>query len=182
MILYHTVEDRDNPDEVEANAPFLCDRKTAWLGQGYYFWDTFIENAHWWGKTVYSNGYIIVEYSCVFQSEKCFDLQGNMEHVKIFNETIEFLEEKGLFNKKSTTVAQVIEFMKKGTDFESVYEGIRIYGHGSKPSKAVYFNLTKPQYFNSTPAVQLCLFRKSSLGLSVGKIIYPAHYNIGYMI
>ena len=37
---YHTVEDRDNPDEIEADGPFKCTRGDAWLGPGYYFWDS----------------------------------------------------------------------------------------------------------------------------------------------
>jgi len=48
--IYQTLEDRNNPDVVENQGPFLCNRKDVWLGIGYYFWDSFIENAHWWGK------------------------------------------------------------------------------------------------------------------------------------
>lgn len=44
-ILYQTVEDRNNPDDVEQHGPFLCTNKMAWLGHGYYFWDTFINLA-----------------------------------------------------------------------------------------------------------------------------------------
>lgn len=51
--LYQTVEDRNNPSEIETEGPFLCVRNNAWLGRGYYFWDTFVELAHWWGNTIY---------------------------------------------------------------------------------------------------------------------------------
>ncbi len=63
MVLYQTVSDRDNADYIEDNAPFRCERKDAWLGEGYYFWDTLIKNAHWWGEIAYNNEYVITKFS-----------------------------------------------------------------------------------------------------------------------
>ena len=68
-ILYQTLDDNDNADYVEQNAPFPCDRKNSWLGTGYYFWDTFIENAHWWGEVNYKNSYIICKAVCDFDTD-----------------------------------------------------------------------------------------------------------------
>jgi len=187
MILYQTVEDRNNPDEIEANAPFCCKRENSWLGDGYYFWDTLIENAHWWGEKSYpSQGYVIVEFSCDWCREKCFDLLGNMEHVKYFKEIVEFLKEKRKITK-DTTVKWVIEFLKKKTDFADRYEAIRIYGHFSKSKetteKMLFGKSSKSnQYFELTPAVQICLFRKTSLNLSKGKIVYPITYISEYVL
>ncbi len=182
MILYHTVEDRSNPDEIITDAPFVCKRENAWLGEGYYFWDTFIDNAHWWGESVYS-GYVIVEFSCNF-SDRCFDLLGNMEHLADFNKMVEALKREGLISK-ITTVAQVIAFLKSKTDLEKAFDAIRVYGHNSKSNKtiqAVFFNQIKNQYLDCMPAVQLCLFRRDSLGLSAGKIVFPNHYNPDYLV
>ena len=187
MVLYQTVEDRNNPDYIEANAPFQCNRKDAWLGMGYYFWDTFLENAHWWGKTNYQkNGYVIVEFTSAFVSDKCFDLQGNMEHVKYLKEISEFFRSQKLLNNNDT-VAMLIECLKNNTDFETRYEAIRIYGHYSKSLNTITKMLfTKKQYskqfFEFTPAVQLCLFRKSSLNLNVGKIVHPTNYISDFVI
>lgn len=187
MILYQTVEDRNNPDEIEANAPFCCKRENSWLGDGYYFWDTLIENAHWWGDKSYpSQGYVIVEFNCDWSAEKCFDLHGNMEHVKYFNEIVEFLREKRQITQ-DTTVKWVIEFLKRTTDFEHKYEAIRIYGHYSKSretTKKILFSKSSKSnhYFELTPAVQICLFRKTSLHLSTGKIVYPIAYASEYVI
>jgi hypothetical protein len=183
MRLYHTVEDRDNPDDIESNAPFICKRKNAWLGEGYYFWDTLIENAHWWGQSQYKGNYVIVEYHCdsYTTSGKCFDLHGNMEHLRDFNATVEFLKSKGL---QTTTVAKVIEYLKGKTDFASVFEAIRAYGHFSKSNNnitSIPFETEKKHYLELTPAVQICLFRKNSLNLSTGKIIHPSHYNPDYL-
>ena len=57
-IIYQTVEDRGNPDYVEQHGPFICTNKNAWLGEGYYFWDTIIELAHWWGNLCYKDSRI----------------------------------------------------------------------------------------------------------------------------
>ena len=48
--IYQTLENRDNADEVERDGPFLCNRKNAWLGTGYYFGDTFVELAGGGGR------------------------------------------------------------------------------------------------------------------------------------
>lgn len=182
MKLYQTVEDRDNPDHIEANAPFICTAANAWLGIGYYFWDTLIDNAHWWGNVRYRNGYVIVEYSCLpFHSEKCFDLHGNMEHLKYFNEIIEYLKTKKLF-RPDTTVARVIEFLKAKANMLEKYDSIRAYGFYSKSDKnTILFVSGQRYYLDLTPAVQVCLFTKNSLGLSTGKIIYPDHYDENYL-
>lgn len=179
MVLYQTIEDRNNPDQIEANAPFKCLRKDAWLGHGYYFWDTFIENAHWWGKTNYSQkGYVILKFICEDNYVNLFDLHGNMNHVKYFKDIVNLLHKQGLLNS-GTTVAWIIEYLKKHTDFAEQYEAIRIYGHYSKSlnnTEKRFFSKNRLHYFELTPAVQLCLFNKNSLNLKEGEIIFPSEY------
>lgn len=185
MTLYHTLEDRDNPDYIESNAPFPCDAKNAWLGNGYYFWDSLIANAHWWGKSHCKGNYVIVEYNCDSHvNNKCLDLHGNMEHLKWFNEVIDLLKSQNLYTH-TTTVAKVIEYLKNKTDFETTYEAIRAYGHFSRSERntiSIPFEVNKPFYLEQIPAVQICLFRKKSLNLSAGKIVYPNHYNSDYLV
>ena len=50
--IFQTLEDRNNPDEVESQGPFIC-TNNPWLGKGYYFWDTFLDLAHWWGTKAF---------------------------------------------------------------------------------------------------------------------------------
>ena len=45
-VIYQTLEDRDNYDEVEECGPFPCCSSNAWLGKGCYFWDDEIIVAH----------------------------------------------------------------------------------------------------------------------------------------
>lgn len=176
---YQTLEDRDNADEIEKNGPFLCNRKNAWLGEGYYFWDSFVENAHWWGQegARYQNGYIICE-SYFELNEKCLDLYDNPEHMKMFSSTIQLIEEKGLIKVNQTTVGRVIEFLKRNIPFD--YEAIRVNGVNSKNpsfSKRIPFKLGKNhQYWDATPAIQICFIKKDGLNRKEFKIVYPLEY------
>ena len=187
MILYQTVEDRDNPEQIKSKAPFLCDRTDAWLGEGYYFWDTLIENAHWWGETVYKQkGHVVLKFLCDSINEKCFDLHGNLEHLNNFNEISDALEKEGLINK-STTVAWVIQYLKLNADLDKRYDGIRVYGHNSKSRHKTIKMLFRQgrnsnQYLELAPPVQLCLFRKDSFNLQSGVIVYPSHYVSGTVV
>lgn len=182
--LYQTLEDRGNPDYIEANAPFLCKWRNTWLGEGYYFWDTFIENAHWWGEVRYGNTYVICKATCDYDPLNCFDLVGDTEHMLDFNKTIEFLRSQKLIND-DTTVARVLEFLKTKTGSFN-YEAIRVYGIKSisehkeaykKYRHRLIFELSKPQYLDYKPAIQICLFKKNSLNLRDIKIEYPDEYN-----
>ncbi len=60
-IVYQTLEDRfTDLDKLEREGPYICSWENSWLGDGYYFWEAFIENAHWWGREIrkYANGYM----------------------------------------------------------------------------------------------------------------------------
>lgn len=183
--IYQTLEDRNNPDEVESQGPFPCNRKDAWLGSGYYFWDSFIQNAHWWGKegACYTS-YLICE-SSFHLNEKCFDLYDNPEHIKNFNDAIIFLNEKGLYAKGKTTVARIIEFLKNSNPFP--YEAIRAMGINSKSKQSEFsdkisFNTSKPQYLDLTPAVQICFVKKNTSNRKNFKIVYPPEYCEDYVV
>ena len=104
-ILYQTLENRKNPEIIEKNGPFLCNWENTWLGDGYYFWDSFINNAHWWGKEArkYKDGYIICKSICDYNSIDCFDLVGNTEHLQLLLEAFNTLSSYGLSNDKTTS-------------------------------------------------------------------------------
>jgi len=109
---FQTVEDRDNPDEVEAIGPFICRRANAWLGEGYYFWDTNIDWAHEWGQRGYLNNYIICQAQVTID-ENCFDLVGNLRHQRELLEIIKVFKESGLLTGKGNIyLGQLIQLMK----------------------------------------------------------------------
>lgn len=177
MRFYHTVADRDNPDQIETEAPFLCGRQDAWLGRGYYLWEQFEENAHWWGSCAYGKDkYVIVQFEGLSPQEgKCFDLCGNMEHIQQFSEVCKYLKSENLQTKREITASKVIAFMREKTDFDTQYDSIRAKDNNVGPN-IIKFQVSRVPYMDLCPRVQLCLFAKSSLNLSKGKIIYPEHY------
>lgn len=186
--IYQTLQDRDNPDYIENNAPFKCKKKNAWLSIGYYFWDTFIENAHWWGKFSYNNSYVICEFKCNFNSHKCFDLVGETEHMLEFENAIKFLKNKKLVNN-DTTVSRIISFLRKSIGFE--YEAIRAYGVNSISNKKeenknyifqIPFVKNGYQYLDYKPLIQICILKKNGLNLREGRIVYPDKYIDDYVI
>ena len=176
---YQTLENRSNPDQIEEQGPFLCRHKNAWLGEGYYFWDSFIKNAHWWGQkgACYKNGYIICESTFELDEDKCFNLVDNPEHLKLFEITKKALIEQQIHN---LIVPRVIKFLKQRKNFK--YEAIRANGINSKNESRTPFVIKGHQYLESFPAIQICFFSKKSLNRRGFKIIYPEEYVQGYVV
>ena len=132
-VVYQTLEDRQSDlDKLESNGPYPCSWKNSWLGDGFYFSDTFIANAHWWGKEIrnYPAGYIICKAICDYNDTDCCDLVGNTEHLQMFQNTYDLLKSKGLANK-NTKVKRLIRYLKD--DIKKFnFNAIRVYGIKSK--------------------------------------------------
>lgn len=184
--IYQTLQDRGNPDEVKKIGPFICNWANSWLGDGYYFWDSFVENAHWWGKQHCNNSYMITEAVIDWDENNCFDLVGNIQHLQDFGNSIRLLEEKKLLTKK-TTVSRVIKFMRQNKFFLN-YSGIRAFGINSKgknyfPNYRVVFEPNKEyQYLAYKPEIQFCLLNLQNLNFRDYKVIYPDVYNPDYVV
>jgi hypothetical protein len=189
-IVYQTLEDRGaDLDILESSGPYPCYWENTWLGDGFYFWDTFIQNAHWWGKEVrqYTNGYIICKAICDYNEVDCFDLVGNTKHIERFHSTYHFLKTQGIAND-STTVGRIIQYLRKDlalTKFH--YSAIRAIGIKSKNIKSDYsfslkFEEKNIAYLDLLPAIQICFFTKKSLNLRDFKIVYPPEYTDDYLV
>ena len=166
--LYQTLRHLDNDDEIIAKGPFECKDDNAWLGHGYYFWDTFKINAEWWGSSVRRfTKYVITKGICDYTESKCFDLVGNTEHLNITMEVIQHLKQKGYIMNEKTTFSKVIEFLKQSNALDN-FEAIRAKGESVRKVESVYtFNIpfedNKKSYLDLTPPIQICLFKKDSL-------------------
>ncbi len=189
---FQTLEDRGNKDHVEKTGPFSCTRSSAWLGTGYYYWESFIENAHWWGivGANYEKGYIICESTFVLDDDKCFNLVDNPYHLESFRKTITIMKEKGLYVENKTTVRRVIEYLKNTLKIFT-FEATRVYGVNSlsfnspHSKRAIFVNKEgnrNPQYLDLIPAIQICFYDKSSLSLNGFKVIYPIEYSDDYLV
>lgn len=168
---YQTLEDRDNIDEVELSGPYPCTRKGAWLGYGYYFWDTNIDWAHHWGNSSYSGNYFIGKCS-IDIANKCFDLFGSVNCQNEFSETVNVMLESNKIKDISTVlVANVIEFLKKHHIFD--YNSIRCADEHS--FKKYYYKNNSKEYMRINQRVQICVINKKDVILQTFKVIYPEY-------
>jgi len=187
-VIYQTLEDRNNADIIESDGPFKCNNNQAWLGSGYYFWESFIENAHWWGRECnsYSNGYVICKANYNLDQEFCFNLIDNPDHIKNFQKTIRLLKEKGLYNNK-TTVSRIIYYLKDTLKLFK-YDATRVYGVHSKNKNSKYtfslpFKSHGAQYLDLLPAIQICFYsKKNNLYLRNYQIIFPDKYIEDFLV
>lgn len=188
IAIYQTLQDRNNPDVIEDRGPFLCHRNNAWLGNGYYFWEHFIKNAHWWGVSggEFKNGYVICKAVCDRDIDNCFDLVDNYSHLDMFNSAIDIMSSQALYTPNITTVARIIEHLRATLKIFR-FEASRAYGIHTKSkhspfTRHVIFDVRhQDKYLDSYPAIQVCLYNKSSLNISDYKIVYPDVYVDGYV-
>jgi hypothetical protein len=187
--IYQTLEDRDNPDEVECNGPYKCTRKDAWLGQGYYFWDTFEDLAHWWGHQGYNGCYVICKSQLKYNKDDIFDLTigGNTDHLLEFEEVAKILKNQYNNKGRNISIPFIINYMKsKLGNFN--YRAIRACGINSINkdqnicASRYYFKDNYGAYIDCKPCIQICILDKRILGKNNFKIIYPETYREDYTI
>lgn len=192
-VIYQTLKNDENPDGVEQNGPFKCERTDAWLGIGYYFWEGFIENAHWWGKSradYKSTGYFICEAYCTYDHTICFDLVDSIEHRRELQKIHDEFKKQKLLTP-STTIASLLSHVRKTTSFDNIYQAIRALDHSCKsfnkyPEYSAFVKFdSKPNYkggIDLISPIQICLLKANSLQLKNYKVIYPESYSQSYLI
>lgn len=180
ITLLQTLKDKDNPQYIEDNGPFKCTNPHAWLGHGYYFWDTHIELAHWWGSSANMGKYIICEARGNIDNT-CWDLHGNGKHLVEFKKTCDEIIKARVTTKDKLTVPMVIEFLKSSSKFK--YLAIRALGTSSISSSTsniftfhVPFEYGNKPYLDIYPPIQVCLIQKNALNLRNYVVIYPDHH------
>lgn len=181
-ILYQTLEDRNNPDEVEQHGPYKCTRKDAWLGDGYYFWHHFIDFAHRWGKVSYSGNYMICRQTAfIYGNPDILDLVGDVEMMDVINQYAITIEKA---YKEPVLVKTVLMHMRR-LGVLTEYKGVRIEGRESMAggynikSHRLFFKDGYTSYFEMKPPVQVCVYDKSILDDDF-RVIYPDEYNLIY--
>ena len=176
---YQTLEDRSNVDYVEKNGPFCCERKEAWLGKGYYYWDTFVDNAHLWGDKIYKNKNYIICLSKIELNNNIYDLQ-NPSTLLEFKQLEEKLSE--VYPDKNITVAIVLEQLKQSQEF--TYKAIRARAMGDMNShiQKIPFKIGHIAYLDTCPHIQVCILDKTFIGEDNFKVIFPDEYCEDYRI
>lgn len=176
-VVYQTLEDRNNPDDIECNGPFLCRRTDAWLGMGYYFWESFLNNAHWWGTHSYDGRYVICEAYYDENSEDCLDLVGNPDHINIVHEALNQMQQRDIPITEKTTLARVFEFLRRIGCFP--FKATRLSVPKSKSVTSPFAErlpISNRFVLDLNPPIQICFYKKDVLSLQGYKIIYPEEY------
>lgn len=171
--IYQTLEYRNNNKEIEANGPYFCSLRDAqgkiktgvkapWLGEGYYFWDTRIEDAKWWGETAYKskgNGYVVCKTVYDAHSPLLYDLLGDL---KAFDEFIKMAEMiKSNYNKRKVSFAFVLNHLKKLADFRYKAARVMPVSIASVKTDVCFPNLN--YFLLQISKVQICFFDKTLL-------------------
>lgn len=170
--IYQTLENRQNNKEIEKHGPYFCSEhydngilkrgaKEPWLGAGYYFWDSRISDARWWGDTVYSlRGYVICETTYDQHSPLLYDLLGNIEQFDEFIKNAELIRrERGL---KTIKFPVVLAYMKtKASNFN--YKAIRVWPHPQTFEKTSVIFPSEKVILNKPNKIQICFFDKTLL-------------------
>jgi hypothetical protein len=177
--IYQTLEDRHNYEEVEEHGPFFCSvkypngslkrgTKEPWLGNGYYFWDTRISDAHWWGRTVYTKGYIICQSTYDQHSPYLYDLVSNVDQFDEFVKCAQLIKDERQIN--SVTFPVVLDYLKKkaiGFNFKA----IRVWPHPERYKETIVRFPGDKLFLALTDKIQICFFDKTLL-VHPYKIVY----------
>jgi hypothetical protein len=167
--IYQTLENRCNDKDIEEHGPFFCAMrdqhgnlkegvKEPWLGEGYYFWDTRMEDAMWWGEHVYpAKGYIVCHTQYDQHSDLLYDLVGDLKAFDEFEQHAKLIKEKMKLAK--VTFPLVLAYLKKAGKFN--FKAIRVWPY-SHQGTAVVFPGGKLT-LRKTEKVQVCFFDKTLL-------------------
>lgn len=185
LTIFQTLFNKENPDYIEEHGPFKCTKANAWLGYGFYFWDSHVELGHWWGGIVYGNNYIICKANAVLDST-CLDLHGNGLHRNEFKAVCQEMINAKISTRETLLIPQVIEFLKKKGLFK--YAAIRALGLNSisgtlQDSYIIYrlrFIRKSSSSMDLQPPVQVCLINKAALSLQNYRIVHPDEYVENY--
>lgn len=153
--VYQTISNQGKPKyTIETLGPIYC-VNNPWLGNGYYFWDGFIELAHWWGNKHYAGNYIICQANLNFEDSEYYDLVGNTFHLRCFKAGMMALKAKLKCNNL-TVSAVLAEFRKHSDNFH--YKVIRARSeHHIEDSENVRFVEDDRGYMITIPAIQICV-------------------------
>ena len=168
--IYQTLEDRNNYEYVKKHGPFFCHErysngnlkkgiKEPWLGPGYYFWDTRIEDAHWWGKTVYNGKYYICCTTYDQHSELLYDMVGDLEQFDDFVKCANYIKHQKISLKISFPI--VLSYLKEHANFN--YKAIRVWPYPKNIKETAIKFPDRNIVLGKADKIQVCFFDKTLL-------------------
>jgi len=178
---YNAVDDRGDPAFVKANAPFKCTRRDAWLGHGYYFWDSDDQRGHEWGDKGYNGKYMLGKSN--LNLPNLLDLTGDVDDMKYMEWLLEefkanFIKFNDSSNFKDIPLGKAIEYMKivnTEEDHKGIFDFDSIRGHDyPRDSTPIRFVEHKDIFLHLNPRVQICVINKDCV--KSYELIYPERY------
>lgn len=167
--------------------PIKCSTSDARLGHGYYFWDSIIDAAHWWGGVHYGGNYIICQSFYDAHSDKLFDLLGNLAHR---DELKEFSDGLHRMYPEDMSLAQILAIMNARNKFNQRFWAIRaeFIKVEAPPDKNLDFIVSPPvrekgrtTVMHCGNRVQLCVTNLDFLLEGAYTAIYPEYRDASYM-
>ena len=124
--IYQTLENKGTDEEIRSHGPFFSSNfddqgrrrlgvKIPWFGPGYYFWDTYIEDAHWWGRVAKNNDYVIYGSSYDLHSPYVLDFTENSQR-KDIDDCARLICEKLLPPGAKLTFPLLLAYLRKMND------------------------------------------------------------------
>lgn len=169
--IYQTLENRGNDIEIEEHGPFFCSERYSdgcfkkgirepGLGAGYYFWDSRIEDAKWWGENAYNKkGYVVCHTTYDQHTSLLYDLVGDMDAIDDFVNCAHLIKQKTGLRKVSFPF--VLAYMKKMPSFD--YKAIRVWPYQQNVKETgIHFPSSK-MVLGITNKIQICFFDKTLL-------------------
>lgn len=172
--LFQTVENKEL-EKLSQLGPIKCNDKDAWLGCGFYFWDSYINDAYWWGNKHYHGDFAVFKSGYDYDSYEYLDLMGNTEHRDyIFN------CHNALYKKcgSKLRMGQLIEILKKADD-NFIFKAVRaIPDTTTTNTSKIYFEQKKSFFQQQKQKIQLCVFDKSFLINNQFELVYQVNYQV----
>lgn len=144
----------------EKSYPHWSEDPDAWIGKGYYFWDSTINLAHWWGQIRFNGKYNICKSTFDCNGGDFFDLVGNSVHRGIFIAVKNALQARVKTLGEKVRVVDVINYLKKDPDFKfsSKFKAIRVYPQKSRMDfEQTAFAEKLDAFYEDDPPIQLCV-------------------------
>lgn len=175
---FQTLEDKDNIDHVETSGPFKCTRPNAWLGDGYYFWDSNLEWAVEWGINGFEKkGKEFIIGKCIVDiTNNCFDLFGSVFNQLELKEAMRvFIDSEKIKDNERLILPNIIQYMRNKGIFK--YKSIRA---ADITNKVIAFHFSKnefrKEFMEINQRVQICVIDKKDVVLPPFKVVYPEKY------
>ena len=167
--IYHTIEDRNNDAYILSNGPFKCtiknhlnDKKTPWLGDGYYFWED-LQDSKNWGKYAHYAKWIVCRSAYDFDNKNFLDLANHPTHIHLFREWCDMLcsaKENYRFS-----VLEVLQFVKDELGDTFPYKAVRSYSTRVRENGYIIpYNPYKKKWNEvyPSPYIQICVWDKDA--------------------